>query len=1129
MNWIMPGTLDIYSVGDGELLRQIINTLAMLHNAGTLRALAAIGIMIGIILGPVKYIISAGKDVDLAAPLVAFLLAMFFFGGSAQVRIKDVSGPFSGGAVPEYVVNNVPAGIAVTGWIVSGIGYGITQKLEQGYTHPSQEMTKTGYGRSVEWLASIRHARKCVTGTEAAKEFCLSLVHYLRDCSTAAFAVDATRASRAMDSTDPFDVVRGFGLDSEWVSTTRVAGGTSGTVTCKQALASLRQRSQDSDTLLTAFATGTQGVVSPKAAPGSAVQDLSSAFDAVNRTSDDAKRYMLAEFIRGAWGRSMVGNPLLTNDQTMANVALLEANEQSAAKAAMEESAFRQFMQPGMAVIECVLYVMAPFLAIALGFGRVGWGFAIKFLLFAVWAMTWMPALSFINFFQLLMVERALNAVEIQHGMETVSGAVLASGSIASWVTVGSWLAAATPALTLGLIGGSASGLMKVMGGGAASVSGKERGGSPDIASQSAAMQTSTLGTATAAGGMTQTGASIPTLNFGSEARMSTEASRQASETASSSFSAQWGRDVSQALLRDSQVSGGSTHQMSSGAKQELGRAVKAMQSAGYNVDESDRFGVALGLSTILGYGIGGSAGLKGGKAERATKSDVAKTMAGATPQQLASAEANLGLSADAKLSTEDRANRVAESMMQMAHQLRSQTSDENSSVGSITSAATSMIDLNARETAGESRRLSDNSGYSRAAQDVKQSQDAYRSAQSRSDSSGVSQQVRLDNFAKGLVSNPEAFEAAKNAAMSPEFGGSYQAFQAATEQMKGTFLGNSKMAEAAAAGLVLSGQVSAPVGPGGSLSSEPDASALSARAGALMAAVEGSGWGSVAGGGEMLGGGAPASNVDVGALTHGAAQATVASAGGAPGAEEGTERRVKGEIASMRTPEGLNEAADKAAGGAGVSSGQVRGAAQHAEANRPDERGFGFKSTEIDGLGVRDQGEAYDGSTRNAGKPALEGASQTANESIAMQASGRGAIGSTGQKLLPTAIGRNAAFNSEHGWSETHNPAVSHYVQDARDGRYTMGRALGDDAALVVGTMAAVNQGHVPSVDQMANAEQAWKRMPEGGAESRMVREMDDTWHSGEGQPRRLTPGTASQSADDKPQSLRVQMGVGY
>lgn len=131
------------------------------------------------------------------------------------------------------------------------------------------------------------------------------------------------------------------------------------------------------------------------------------------------------------------------------------------------------------------------------------------------------------------------------------------------------------------------------------------------------------------------------------------------------------------------------------------------------------------------------------------------------------------------------------------------------------------------------------------------------------------------------------------------------------------------------------------------------------------------------------------------------------------------------------------------------------------------------------------------------------------------MQAAGRGAIGSTGQKLLPTAIGRNAAYNAEHGWSEAHNPAIGNYVQDARDGRFSQGRPLGEDAAVVVGTMAAVNQGHVPSVDQMTNAESAWKRMPEG-AESRMVREMEDTWHLGEGQPRRLTPGTASGARTD-------------
>lgn len=223
-----------------------------------------------------------------------------------------------------------------------------------------------------------------------------------------------------------------------------------------------------------------------------------------------------------------------------------------------------------------------------------------------------------------------------------------------------------------------------------------------------------------------------------------------------------------------------------------------------------DRYGVSLGIAAILGYGADaniGARGKGGGKKDGpATKQDLQKALDGASPQQLADVEAALGLNFGGSMKSEDRAVRIADSMMAMAHQVCSATGDKSFSSGAITSAATSLIDLNARESAGESRRLTDNSGYTRSAQDVQQKQEAYKAAESRSDSAGISQQIPLQNFANGLVNNPEAFAAAVNAAMSPESGGRTKRSRLPTTKCWARFLEKREHGKGGSSGLGIVG-----------------------------------------------------------------------------------------------------------------------------------------------------------------------------------------------------------------------------------------------------------------------------------------------------------------------------------
>lgn len=1127
MNWTMPGVLDIYSVGDGELLYQIINTIAMFNNLGTLKTLAMIGLMIGLLLGPLKYVVSGGKDVDIAGPFAAILLVVLFFGGRATVRIHDVSGANSGGAVPTYNVANVPAGLAITGWIVSGVGFKLAERYEQGFTYPSQQMTKSGFGRSAEMLASIRQARRCI-GNSAVKDFCLSLVNYLRDCSTAAFVADPTRASKAMVAADPLDSTNGFGVDTGWISTQMVVGGTASTVTCSAALGSLRLRGQTQDGVLDGFAQGVVGLTVPQYADANAADRIGDAYNAISRSVTDAKQMMLAEMIRGTWAKAMVGNPNLTSDQELANVAMIEASEQQATQAALGDTVFRQFIQPLLAVIEGVLYVVAPFLAIALGLGRIGASFALKIVIFGLWSMTWMPMLSFINFFQLMMVERAVDAMTSANALSSYAGAQLVGEGVSRWVTVGSWMAAAVPALTYGLLSGSASGIMKMASGAAGGAQGKELSASPDLASQSAALQTSSLMSASPATGVTMTGASAGSLEFGQMASQTAESARTAMNAATTRWTDSQGKTVANALMSDAMHAGAATHRADQKSSASIAKGIEAINSHGYSFDANDRYGSSLALAASVGGGVkgevdiakllGGVKGALGGIGKNAGGGAVGDA---AKNEWLNNFGAALGLKFGAHASMEDKAFKVADALTSLGEKMQSGFSVNDSARGDVVSAATDMLEQTARISGTESNRVAGTSDYKKATDDLQQTSDQYRSAQQFQQTAGARQSMPLAEFAQRMAHNPDAGNAAVAAAIEHTPGGA-QALRNQQEQLlaSGYFGSDRNAAKFAAAGILLSappqGSDSAAIG---------DASSRAAALGQVLA---------MTGGLQMSSGftqtnAMPENRTNTSGVEAGSAQGSVERA--SIGAKAGTEQETRSAIEGLKTEEGKRGASVEAGSSTPVNVGGVIGAEARAE-GQTDSNGFAtFGTTFQDGASVARTADSSNEEVLNRGDGVVNGQDAMRANNNAATLLGEH-VGLKGGGFMK-AIGRDHAFNKENPPAASDNPDLQSYIMQAGAGAFTGGREVSPRAAVVLGAMAAVNNGERLSEGQMDRVRQAWKSMDDN-RESAAIRNLDETWYPGDKSATGGLPGDISLSdnkgySESERQEFAVDATYGY
>lgn len=1118
MNWTMPGVLDIYSVGDGELLFQIINTLAMFNNIGMLKSLAMIGLMIGLLIGPLKYIVAGGKDADLSGPFAAIFMVMLFFGGTATVRIRDVSGANSGGAVPTYDVANVPAGIAIVGWVVSNVGFKIAERYEQGFTHTSQQMTKTGFGRSAEMLASIRQARDCI-GSARVKDFCLTLVNYLRDCSTAAFVADPTRASKAMLTADPLDSTNGFGVDTGWISTTMVVGGVASTVTCSTALLSLRDRGQTNNLVMEEFSQAALGENLPQQADSNSANRIGGAYEAINRSVTDAKNMMLAEMIRGSWAKAMVGNPNLNSEQELAYIAMVEASEQSATKAAMQDTFFRQFMQPLLAVVEALFYVVAPFLAIALGLGRIGASFALKIAVFALWSMTWMPALSFINFYQLFMVERAVDAMTTLNSISSYAGAQRVGEGITRWVTVGSWIAAATPAITFAILQGSASGLVKIAGMASGGADGKEKGLSPDAASQSPVMQTSATATASPGGGVTMSGSSGFSLEFGSAQSTSVAAARTAASASSARFTESQGAQIGNALLHDV------SHSASAGQKddyklgQNLSRAIAALNSEGYNFNTSDRAQMQTLLGTALNFAAEGgmstrtAGSLLGGLASKG--GGVARAITGA-----------LGLSAKETFTNTDSVTRAAGSFAEAGKKLAATMSTNDAVRGDVAAAATQMLDTSAKESGSESSKVARDSSFQSAREDMQRTENAWREQSDQSASAGIRQSLPISEFVQrarsadasgsspGLVGN--VVQAAH------QFGG-YPAFRDALGQVQqnGHFLGDKQAEQLAAAALVLSGQV-----PGATAGYEAE------RAQALMGALKESGALMVGSGGPAIGDGGPKNNIETGAVQPGKAEEAVNAAG--VGAAPGTEQSVSSAVQTLSTAGGKIDAANNLAPSANVDAGVVTSGADTARANVVPGHGpfematFGGNAQVASNSGVLEIGQSNNREVINAGSSVNAAQKAVTGESEVDSYTGRG------NPLDGAGYGRGLrmATGTESGFlpSAQDNGNLQGFVDAARGGQYTSGRPLTDKQAEFVGAIALVNSGQSLSADQMTRLRTDWSNANASGDTdtTNVVNAVNNKWHEGEANPRFIKPGAVPAVGPASDQSMDIGIGAG-
>lgn len=1111
MQWDTGQMFEILAIGNGYFMYRVFVALAMMWSSGVFASLGGLGLLIGLLAMGAQTVSSGGQKMDIGALFTGFIMWAILFAGGASVQITEVGfmRPGSTGA-NSYVVDDVPFGVAATGWVITTVGKEITEMMEQAYglVGEEQSVLKTGHGRSLEWLAAVRLASDINIGSND-NQFSVmraNLISYMRYCSVQAVVRDPERAGTMPYTGNPLDPDTGFGFESEWVTTDWY---TYTSPTAKPALSAVTC-TVATERLVAYFGSGSgqafrdfaNTVARPIGYSGEsdADQQAVDAAAALNVSLDQAQSYMLGSVMAGLWSEAISGSPLLTDQQIANRIMITQAVEQRATEAAGEESMFRRTMYPLMTFLESTFYITAPFMALAIGLGRLGLSMAMKFGLVSLWLGMWLPTLAVINMFQIVSFESAFEAIvrtyagsDAQYQIGSIAASSHIQSSVLDWLATGSMLAAATPMISLMFLMGSAYTATSLAGTFKGGDVINERGPTPDVAGAAPAIQRSGIMSHSYGAGSTGTETDVPSFQFGGSSAIDSSRQYQAAEQSITDFAMREGKQVASALTSDMMAGVRASDRSDSRASKEQGEALQALKdskvSFGNTDSDTGRMMLALGahMSGKGGIGTGGIASMVEGLADKAGKGD------SGAGRMLSGLGKMVNVGVEGGITSRDETAQISEGVTRLAREIGTAMNQSSSVRAAVTNANTAAVESFGQQSGTDSARLTGSDDWAKSRRDLSSASETFSQGQRYQQMAGSGQNMTLAQVSQGISHRGGAASAVQSAI---ETHGA-PAFQDAKNNLQGkikdlptgqqTADGREiTQRDVAAAAMVLNGTA-----PTENLNQEN----IGAGKMQLMQLMTETGTLNTSSGGSAYTA-APPSQGNLGAEAEANRGSARQEVGGQDlGAAEGTEARARSGFSSMSTSEGRAGAmAATAEMGLPVGTALAGGAAGGAYRGG-DGSSYNGSSFAGDSAGVKAAGqEQLDGAYERGQQIVSERTRQVAIESNTAGMQGGGGLGGASGGDRIAGMQRMAEGN------DVDNGDVGAAVAAAKDGQYT-GGALSDAQATVVGTYrAAAGNGAPLSESQAADFSSAYESL--SPAEQGSVDKLMSKWDSDSPQP---------------------------
>lgn len=562
----------IYSVGDSAFLEQVLISVAMVSGSGSITAIASIGLLIGVLVMGFSSVMEGGKAIPFEQLLVGWILYAICFYPTTTVVIED---NLTGSVRP---VANVPLGVAVSGFVVSSIGYKITDLFEQGYGFIAPSVTTSYFAEPLELITKLRsNARNPAImaamdqAASAGKgDLRKSWDNYIRECTVTAIDLEAKSLNSLLEEKMP----DALSFESRLFGTRLYINDTVGRdYTCSEGYSQLVAVSNDAiKSPMVDEVFKTLVIENHKEVYESAADKFDSSLNMLGVISDDSYAYMIAAVLEPIYEDAALGRYQDVQDvgsAIMLNQAITQRNTQWAA----EQSMFMSVVRPMQTFFEGFVYAVTPMLAILLVMGRFGMGLAGKYLQTIFWIQLWMPILSIINLYICTAASNQMSSLLMRGELTSMYNLNSVDQVLQTWIAAGGMLAAATPVISFFLISGSAYAFTSIAGrlGGADHVD--EKITSPDTMKNGAVMQSQPmLGHNTYSGSqLSGTEGLVGNMSLGQSLGESVSSSSAQQQQASEAFSKQLSRtfgDTSSATTSASQ-------------QQALGRTVASMESSG--------------------------------------------------------------------------------------------------------------------------------------------------------------------------------------------------------------------------------------------------------------------------------------------------------------------------------------------------------------------------------------------------------------------------------------------------------------------------------------------------------------------------------------------------------------------
>ncbi len=531
-------TYTLYSIGDAAFLTAILNSLAMVTATADFSMAAGIGALIGVLFMMVRGLMqNEGRGLSYQNMITAILLYLALFVPTAKVAIEDA---YTG---EMRMVDHVPLGPAVSGAILSALGYRLTVLFEQGFSTPS--MTQHGFATTLEIITAVRRnlksrmdlggANSPHPGTDLEETF----ADYVRDCTLTGVDLGITPMDQILRTPKVLDAIR---FDSDLYTTALHLNQRQEIVTCSTAWPKIEAYlNQIGLNALEQRLDATLGRTSPT------LDRLQSALDALTRGQLAARDYMISAALLPMFEAGVIRrheDSLHASQAAMIETAILQRNTQWAA----EETLFTRIVRPMMAWIEGFSFAITPIMAFTLLLGGRGIQMMGQDCLMLVWIQLWMPILAIINLYITLSATQSIDALQrAAFELPSIMGLYQLDRTLENWLAVGGMLASSTPAIALMLVYGGSITATHFLGRMQSGDFIDEKIGSPAVITSSGLINMSPGFQHTPQTGVMGTGAAavLPTFEISQDQSQSIQSADAAAERSTKSFMQQVQQQVS--------------------------------------------------------------------------------------------------------------------------------------------------------------------------------------------------------------------------------------------------------------------------------------------------------------------------------------------------------------------------------------------------------------------------------------------------------------------------------------------------------------------------------------------------------------------------------------------------------